>query len=69
MLTAKRKHHHRRVNEKLNCRHLCWPGRGIGKHWKRRLHKARRKFAKDTLHGRRGKEPVGLESEVNWKTW
>ena len=46
-----------------------WPHEGFGKYWKRKLNKARRKYAKDLLKFGRGKEPVDLESEVNWKLW
>jgi len=42
---------------------------GIGRYWKRILSKARRRYAKAELRGERGKEPVGLESTVNWKSW
>lgn len=45
-----------------------WP-RGLGRWMKRRLSKARRKYAKERLNGRKGKEPSGIESEVNWKGW
>lgn len=43
--------------------------RGMGRFWKRQLSKARRRYAKNLLKYGRGKEPVGLESEVNWKGW
>ena len=46
-----------------------WPGRGEGRYMKRRLSKARRKYAKQMIKHGRGKEPVTLESEVNWKGW
>lgn len=46
-----------------------WPGPGVGRYWKRKLSKARRKHAKEQLNGRRGKEPTAIESEVNWRTW
>ena len=45
-----------------------WP-EGVGRYWKRKLSKARRKFIKSFLKFGRGKEPVDLESEVNWKLW
>ena len=76
MLTSQRKHTHYLANQRLAWRYACrsyartagWPDRsGYGKWWKRRLHKARRRYAKAQLAGRRGKEPVGLESEVNWR--
>ena len=44
-----------------------WLGEGIGKYWKRRLAKARRRYIKAILRGDKGKCPLGLESEVNWK--
>lgn len=75
MLSTERKHHHRRVNKKrlwwIDRRKLSssWPAPHIGKWWKRKLHKARRRWYKERLHGRRGKEPTAYESEVNWKTW
>ena len=50
----------------------CWPGKGIGRYWKRRLNKMRRKFAKACIAGRgRGHERglADLESTVNWRTW
>jgi hypothetical protein len=42
---------------------------GIGRFWKRRLSKARRRYIRDLLRLGRGKEPAGLESVVNWKDW
>lgn len=75
MLTAERKHHHKRVNQDRESawwgtfKTWGWPSPGMGKWYKRRLHKARRQWYKARLRGQRGKEPVGLESEVNWKSW
>lgn len=42
---------------------------GIGRYYKRRLSKARRRYAKDLIKFGRGKEPTGLESEINWRGW
>ena len=77
MLSAQRRHDHERINKRnkvrLNLGYSSmswgWPGIGIGREWKRRLSKARRKFVKMRLRGYHGKEPIRLESEVNWKTW
>jgi len=77
MLSAQRRHDHNRVNKncewrwKINSwsRAWGWPGIGTGREWKRRLSKARRRFIKMRLRGFRDKEPIGLESEINWKTW
>ena len=46
-----------------------WPNPHIGRYWKRQLNKARRKYIKLELRGIRGREPVYLESMVNYKTW
>jgi len=46
-----------------------WSSKGSGKWWKRRLSKARRKYIKSLLKTGRGKEPTGIESEVNGKGW
>lgn len=76
MLTADRKYHQQRINRNRDWferdhgnKTWGWPGPHTGKWWKRRLHKARRQWYKARLRGQRGKEPVGLESEVNWKSW
>jgi hypothetical protein len=75
VITAERKHHHKRVNQD---RESAWWGKfktwgwrhaGEGKYYKRRLHKAHRQWYKARLRGQRGKEPTDLESEVNWKGW
>lgn len=42
---------------------------GNGRWWKRQLSKARRRYINALLRSGRGKEPIGLESEVNWKGW
>jgi len=47
----------------------CWAGPGIGKFWKRRLNKARRKYIKNLIWFGRGKEPVSKESKINWRNW
>jgi hypothetical protein len=41
----------------------------IGRWYKRRLSKARRRYVRDLLRFGRAKEPTGIESEVNWKGW
>jgi len=46
-----------------------WASEHLGRYYKRRLSKARRKHTKELLAGRRGKEPVGIESECSWKGW
>jgi len=76
VLTADRKHHQQRINRNRDWferdhgnKTWGWPAPHIGKWWKRRLHKARRQWYKARLRGQRGKEPTGLESEVNWKSW
>ncbi len=46
-----------------------WASERMGRYYKRRLSKARRKYAKEQLAGRRGKEPVGIERECNYKGW
>lgn len=45
-----------------------WPEK-LGKWAKKRLSKARRKYAKDLLKHGKGKEPTGIESETNFKYW
>lgn len=45
-----------------------WP-RGTGKYWKRRLSKARRRYAKDLIKLGKGREPTTIESNVNFKLW
>jgi len=42
-----------------------WSGRGIGRWWKRRLSKVRRRAWRDPHQ--RGL--AGIESTVNWKDW
>jgi hypothetical protein len=75
MITAERKHHHKRVNQDREAdwwgkfKTWGWPAPHTGKWWKRRLHKARRRWYKARLRGQRGKEPTDIESEVNWKSW
>jgi len=77
MLTPQRKNHQRRINKRSEWRDLCnnyvryagWRNRtGLGRYWKRKLSKARRRYAKDILRGLRGKEPVNLEGRVNWRS-
>jgi hypothetical protein len=46
-----------------------WASPGEGRFWKRRLSKARRRYVRALLKCGRGKEPVGIESTVNWKNW
>lgn len=46
-----------------------WGKPGNGRYWKRKLSKARRKAAKQRLQGNRARDPVALESTVNYKTW
>jgi len=78
MQTPDRKQKQRTVERRLQWRDTCksyvrgvgWGNkRGIGREWKRRLGKARRRYTKDLLAGRRGKEPIGLESTIGWRTW
>jgi hypothetical protein len=46
-----------------------WPNVGVGRYWKRRLSKGRRKYSKMILQHGRGKEPTYLESMVHMRTW
>jgi hypothetical protein len=56
---------------------ICmWPNIGIGKYFKRQLHKARRRHAEEVIKAQleeierehlRGRP--GWERESNWKTW
>jgi len=41
----------------------------LGRWFKRRLSKARRRYIKQLLWYGRGKEPTSIESEVSWKGW
>ena len=69
MLTPKRRHYRDRANKRIEARRrftFDWGSKG-GKCYKRRLNKARRAYFKARLRGNRGKEPVTLTSEVNWK--
>jgi hypothetical protein len=68
VITAKARQKKRERNAAI-CWTCKWPGPGTGRWWKRKLSKARRRYAKMTLQGIRYKEPNGIESEVNWKTW
>lgn len=91
MLSAIRRHHHQRVNQRYSekqkwipswresfckkepeliyCdRATTWRNQpGLGKWYKRRLHKAERRYAKAVCRGLKGKEPVGYRSEISWK--
>ncbi len=40
---------------------------GIGKFWKRKLHKAERRAAKMKIRGKRSSKIAGIRGEVNWK--
>jgi len=42
---------------------------GYGKFLKRQRNRAERRYAKQVLKHGRGKEPVGQNSECNWKGW
>jgi len=57
-----------REREKREDWQTCWPGQKNGRYWKRRLAKARRRYIKSVLRTGRGKEPVGYESTVDYKT-
>lgn len=75
MLTPKRRHHHRRVNQRLGPWSGLWGSgyswgnrRGQGRFWKKALHRARRRYWRDKLRGARHPHyPAGLESTVNWR--
>lgn len=63
-----------RYFDELEKRHITfmetWGNkRGHGRYYKHRLSKARRRYAKDLIKFGRGKEPTGLESEINWRGW
>ncbi len=69
MLTPERRHYQDRANKRIEARSkfaFGWCGKR-GKYYKRRLNKAWRAFFKARLRGNRGKEPVTLTSEVNWR--
>lgn len=76
MLTPQRKADQRRVRARIQwkaqvrsyVKQVGWgnvPGRG--RYWKRQLHRARRRYWKDRLAGRRGKDPAPYESTVSWR--
>jgi hypothetical protein len=76
MLTSERRHYHKRANDRLAwkrrtnsyCREIGWGNvPGLGKWYKRQLHKARRRYIRAELRGHRGKSPASWESEVNWR--
>ena len=74
MLSAWRRHHHQRVqrNAEQQAQFLkmddTWLNeRGRGKWFKRRYHKAERRYAKMQCRGFKGKEPTGQFSELDWK--
>ena len=48
-----------------------WPKKGLGRYWKRRLSKARRKYAKAVLTQTTPHERglADLESTVSWRSW
>jgi len=47
-----------------------WPGVGTGRYWKRRLSKARRRAWKQgRVVGNPYRGQLGVEGEVNWRTW
>jgi hypothetical protein len=54
--------------------HRRWPGPGIGRYWKRRLSKARRRYARALCRYEAGRAlhlprmQTGIESIVNWKS-
>lgn len=54
--------------------HLCWPGPGIGRFWKRQLSKSRRRYARALCRYEAGhttrmpRISWGIESIVNYKT-
>jgi hypothetical protein len=41
----------------------------LGRWYKRRLSKARRRYIRTLIRLGRAKEPIGLEREVNWRGW
>lgn len=79
MLTPQRRHDHERVNKRLNdylhASNWYWhdPGYewhnapGLGKYWKRQLHKAERRAWKAELIGRRPRRLGYHRSTVNWR--
>ena len=72
MFTPRRRHDHWRVNRKYSRRIGDWDKswhniRGMGKRYKKRVNRAERRFAKAQLRGRKGKEPSGHRSEINWR--
>jgi hypothetical protein len=76
MLSAWRRHCHRRAQRRaerlesfLTKKYSStWHNQcGVGKWYKRRYHKAERRYAKMQCRGFSGKEPTGQYSELNWK--
>ena len=57
----------RREQDKIKPWMNTWSGIGIGRWYKRRLSKARRRYAKQMIKFGRGKSPANVETEVNWK--
>lgn len=69
VITARHKQERKKQIRHLTSWSSRWPAPHYGRWWKRKLSKARRRYAKMTLRGIRYKEPTGIESEVNWRTW
>jgi len=57
----------RRERDKIKPWMNTWSGSGIGRWHKRRLSKARRRYAKQLIRFGRGKSPANVEGDVNWK--
>jgi len=57
----------RRERAKLKPWMRAWYGRGIGRWHKKRLSKARRRYARQLIWFGRGKSPANYETECNWK--
>ena len=57
----------RRERDKLEPWKQAWYGRGMGRWYKRRLSKARRRYARQLIRFGRGKSPANVETECNWK--
>ena len=76
MLTPERRHYQERANKRAELRRFktpwecgwMWQNKpGLGKWYKGQWHRAERRYWRDTLHGRRGKEPTGAYSAVSWR--
>jgi hypothetical protein len=57
------RHNGRLLPDYLNCT-CVWPGPGVGRWWKRRLSKARRRWQDSHRRGL-----ASAEAECNYKTW